>query len=52
MVVNDDGTEARRAEPVESMDEAPPEIPIKLEPVPKLKIELDEAPSRTTAASR
>ncbi|MCB1207858.1 MAG: transglycosylase domain-containing protein [Verrucomicrobiales bacterium] len=52
-VVNDDGTEARKAEPVEAIDEAPPEVPIKLEPVPRLKIEIDEphptATARTTA---
>jgi membrane carboxypeptidase/penicillin-binding protein len=55
MVVNDDGTEARKAEPVESIEEEPPEVPIKLQPIPRLKIEIDETaptPSARTTAVR
>jgi membrane carboxypeptidase/penicillin-binding protein len=42
MPVTEDGTEARRAEVVESIDDEPQELPIRLSPPPRIFIEADK----------
>jgi penicillin-binding protein 1A len=48
-LVDDEGGEIKRAEPVESLEDGPQELPIRLSPPPRIFIE-DDKPGFTTAA--
>jgi hypothetical protein len=49
VLVDEDGGKIKRAEPVESLEDGPQELPIRLSPPPRIFIE-DDKPGITTAS--